>query len=167
MSNTTNWQAEAEQAAADLAAEQAEAERLRAELAQAREDLHASHQAGVSAAAQRDALAARLAEIERAEPVAWIEHELQGTGLRHLHFERRPNQLRDEVVAPVWTALIARPAPAAAQERESGRRVTVDAGALQMVISALRRDAEEGRPVRGEMADALTATMAAATGGER
>lgn len=55
-------------------------------------------------------LAARLEAIERAEPVAWIEHELQGTGLRHLHFERRPNTLRDDVVAPVWTALIARPA---------------------------------------------------------
>lgn len=66
---------------------------------------------------ERDELAARLAEIEAQEPVAWIEHELQGTGLRHLHFERRPNTLRDEVVDPVWTELIARPAPAAAPER--------------------------------------------------
>lgn len=57
------------------------------------------------------AMANRLAEIERAVPAAWIEHELQGTGLRHLHFERRPNRLRDDVIAPVWTALIARPAP--------------------------------------------------------
>ena len=61
--------------------------------------------------AERDALAARLAEIERAEPVAWIERELQGTGARHLHFERRPYCLRDDVIAPVWTALIARPEP--------------------------------------------------------
>ena len=36
----------------------------------------------------------------------------------------------------------------------------VNAEALQMVINALRRDAEEGRTVRGEMADALlTATQ--------
>lgn len=68
--------------------------------------------------AERDALAAKLAEIERAEPVAWIEHELQGTGLRHLHFRRRPNTLRDDVVAPVWTELIARPAPATELRRE-------------------------------------------------
>jgi hypothetical protein len=34
----------------------------------------------------------------------------------------------------------------------------VNAGALQMVINALRRDAEEGKAVRGEMADELLAT---------
>lgn len=33
--------------------------------------------------------------------------------------------------------------------------VLVDRGALQMVINALRRDAEEGKAVRGEMADTL------------
>ena len=69
---------------------------------------------------ERDELVARLAEIERQEPVAWIEHELQGTGLRHLHFERRPNTLRDEVVDPVWTELIARPIPSAAPDRAAG-----------------------------------------------
>ncbi|MFM6987103.1 MAG: hypothetical protein ACKOXG_00340, partial [Arenimonas sp.] len=47
--------------------------------------------------------------------------------------------------------------PADAPAQASGRRVAVDAGALQMVINALRRDAEDGRPVRGEMADALLA----------
>lgn len=67
---------------------------------------------------ERDELAARQAEIEAQPPVAWIEHELQGTGLRHLHFERRPNTLRDDVVAPVWTELIARPTQAAALELE-------------------------------------------------
>lgn len=66
---------------------------------------------------ERDALAARLTEIEQAEPVAWCEHEFQGTGPRYLHFERRPSGPRDDVVAPVWTALIARPAPAAAPEQ--------------------------------------------------
>lgn len=38
-------------------------------------------------------------------------------------------------------------------------RVSVDAGALQMVINALRRDAEEGKAVRGEMADELEQSM--------
>lgn len=56
-------------------------------------------------------MANKLAAIEAQEPVAWVEHELHGTGLRHLHFARRPNTLRDDVVAPVWTELIARPAP--------------------------------------------------------
>lgn len=37
-------------------------------------------------------------------------------------------------------------------------RTTVDAGALQMVINVLRRDAADGKTVRGEMADALLAT---------
>lgn len=36
--------------------------------------------------------------------------------------------------------------------------VLVDRGALQAVINMLRRDAEEGRSVRGEMADELTET---------
>lgn len=35
----------------------------------------------------------------------------------------------------------------------------VNAGALQMVINALRRDAEEGKVVRGEMADELLASV--------
>ena len=35
----------------------------------------------------------------------------------------------------------------------------VNAGALQMVINALRRDAEEGKVVRGEMADELLSTV--------
>lgn len=38
--------------------------------------------------------------------------------------------------------------------------VLVDRGALNMVINALRRDAEEGRQVRGEMADLLSAAPA-------
>lgn len=39
----------------------------------------------------------------------------------------------------------------------SGMRL-VNAGALKMVINALRRDAEEGKAARGEMADELLAT---------
>lgn len=42
------------------------------------------------------------------------------------------------------------------------RTVVVNAGALQMVINALRRDAAEGRVARGEMADQLIATSAPA-----
>ena len=43
------------------------------------------------------------------EPVAWIEHEWSGTGLRHLHFEKREPMVRDEVVNPVWTPLYTAP----------------------------------------------------------
>ena len=45
------------------------------------------------------------------EPVAWIEHEWSGSGLRHLHFERHAPTVRDEVVRPVWTPLYPRPQP--------------------------------------------------------
>ena len=63
-------------------------------------------------------LSKRVKELEaretaQQEPVAWIEHEWSGTGLRHLHFERREPTVRDEVVCPVWTPLYTRP-----QERE-------------------------------------------------
>lgn len=47
------------------------------------------------------------------EPVAWLEHEWNGTGSRQLHFERRAPRLRDEVASPVWTPLYTRPEPAA------------------------------------------------------
>lgn len=43
------------------------------------------------------------------EPGAWIEHEWSGTGLRHLHFEKREPMVRDEVVNPVWTPLYTAP----------------------------------------------------------
>ena len=43
------------------------------------------------------------------EPVAWIEHEWAGTGLRKLHFEKRDPTVRDEVVNPVWTPLYTAP----------------------------------------------------------
>lgn len=39
--------------------------------------------------------------------------------------------------------------------RKKSMTRTVNAGALQMVINALRRDAAEGKSVRGEMADEL------------
>lgn len=45
------------------------------------------------------------------EPAAWIEHEWCGSGLRHLHFERREPSVRDEVMLPVWTPLYTRPQP--------------------------------------------------------
>jgi hypothetical protein len=43
------------------------------------------------------------------EPVAWIEHEWSGTGVTHLHFDRRKPTLRDEVLNPVWTPLYTAP----------------------------------------------------------
>jgi hypothetical protein len=43
------------------------------------------------------------------EPVAWIEHEWSGSGLRHLHFERREQSVRDEVMNPIWTPLYTTP----------------------------------------------------------
>ncbi|OOH86280.1 DUF4406 domain-containing protein [Comamonas kerstersii] len=43
----------------------------------------------------------------------------------------------------------------AAAQQGVRNRVLVDAGALQMVVNALRRDAFEGKPSRGEMADEL------------
>ena len=42
---------------------------------------------------------------------------------------------------------------------KQGMRV-VNAGAFQMVVNALRRDAEEGNPVRGAMADELLTAIA-------
>ena len=52
-----------------------------------------------------------IAEAEKQKPVAWIEHEWSGSGLRHLHFERREQSLRDEVVNPIWTPLYTHPQP--------------------------------------------------------
>lgn len=46
---------------------------------------------------------------EQAQPVAWVEHDWSGTGLRRLHFERRDATVRDEVVNPVWTPLYTAP----------------------------------------------------------
>ena len=43
------------------------------------------------------------------EPVAWIEREWGGSGLKHLHFERREPSVRDEVMNPVWTPLYTSP----------------------------------------------------------
>lgn len=41
------------------------------------------------------------------------------------------------------------------RKKDAARTRTVDSGALQMVINALRRDASEGKAIRGEMADEL------------
>lgn len=68
--------------------------------------------AAVTIQATIDALRAALeqSQVEQ-EPVAWIEHEWSGSGLRHLHFERPAPTVRDEVVRPVWTPLYTRPQP--------------------------------------------------------
>jgi len=59
----------------------------------------------------RAALRQAIEQAEKQEPVAWIEHEWSGTGLRHLHFERHEASLRDEVVNPIWTPLYTTPQP--------------------------------------------------------
>lgn len=57
-----------------------------------------------------DAVAAlRKALEQQAEPVAWIEHEWSGSGLKKLHFDRRDPTVRDEVMNPVWTPLYTTP----------------------------------------------------------
>lgn len=66
-----------------------------------------------------------------------------------------------ELMAEAAKRLIAAPAPASKESL-----VFVGAGALQMVINALRRDAEEGKKSRGEMADSLLATAQAAPASE-
>lgn len=60
-----------------------------------------------------EALRAALAQQVEQQPVAWMEQEWSGSGLKHLHFERREPTVRDEVVCPVWTPLYAGAAPAA------------------------------------------------------
>ena len=117
MSTTSTAHAAAPELLAEVRRLTAEAAELRRERDELAAQVHIVTSERDELASGMQALRARLAEIEQAVPAAWIEHELQGTGLRHLHFERRPNQLRDDVIAPVWTALIPRPAPAAAPER--------------------------------------------------
>ena len=55
------------------------------------------------------ALRQAIEQAEKQEPVAWIEHERSGTGVTHLHFNRRKPTLRDEVLNPVWTPLYTAP----------------------------------------------------------
>lgn len=78
-------------------------------------------------------LRARLALIEAQEPVAWMEQEWSGSGERRLHFVRRPANIRDEVMHPVWTALYARPVPA----QEPGKQrndITLNASQLRRAL---------------------------------
>ena len=59
-----------------------------------------------------------------------------------------------------WGAAMA---PAGEPVARSARRVSVDSGALAMVLNALRRDAAEGKASRQEMVDELEATISPAT----
>jgi len=56
-----------------------------------------------------------IEQVEKQEPMAWLEHEWSGTGLRRLHFERPEPTVRDEVVNPIWTPLYSSP-PAAQRQ---------------------------------------------------
>lgn len=73
-------------------------------------------------------LQGRIFELEaqppvQQEPVAWIEHEWSGTGLRHLHFEKREPTVREEVVNPVWTPLYTMPHPLTDEQIWSDDRI--------------------------------------------
>lgn len=94
--------------------------------------------------AERDELRARLAELARQEPVAWSTESYLGF--------RTTGEKACGMFVGCTTPLYARPVTAI----PDGWKL-VNAGALAMVVNALRRDAEEGRPVRGEMADELIA----------
>ena len=63
----------------------------------------------------------------------------------------------------VWQASRAAMAPAGEPVARSARRVSVDSGAIAMVLNALRRDAAEGKASRQEMVDELEATISPAT----
>ena len=167
--DTTDWRAEAERLRGLLRREQQERHAVLDRLDAAILASTASQAQAEQYMAERNALAARLAEIAAQPPVAWIEHELQGTGLRHLHFERRPNTLRDEVVDPVWTELIARPAPAAAPELAAyldGDIIEAQRAVVQQLASrptcdwpgkcAHKRPALAAAPERAEPADPRT-----------
>ena len=75
----------------------------------------------------------------------------------------KQHSMQSRMHAEVNQKLIAKPATSAAaqvlSEPVPGEMKPVNAGALQMVINALHRDAEEGKVVRGEMADELLATV--------
>ena len=58
-----------------------------------------------------------------------------------------------------WGAAMA---PAGEPVARSARRVSVDSGAIAMVLNALRRDATEGKASRQEMVDELEATISPA-----
>ena len=58
-----------------------------------------------------------------------------------------------------WGAAMA---PAGEPVARSARRVSVDSGAIAMVLNALRRDAAEGKASRQEMVDELEATISPA-----
>ena len=62
----------------------------------------------------------------------------------------------------VWQASRAAMAPAGEPVARSARRVSVDSGAIAMVLNALRRDAAEGKASRQEMVDELEATISPA-----
>mgnify|MGYP006050753539 CR=1 FL=1 len=62
----------------------------------------------------------------------------------------------------VWQASRAAMAPAGEPVARSARRVSVDSGAIAMVLNALRRDATEGKASRQEMVDELEATISPA-----
>jgi hypothetical protein len=83
------------------------------------------------------------------ESGAWLDHDRE----KYEYFGRVGYETRI-----LYTAPQAECAP-----REAQPVVLVDRGALQAALNMLRRDAQEGRHARGELADEISASIAAPT----
>jgi hypothetical protein len=118
--------------------EQAKAQRI----ADAFEDLRKNY--GISYIEESVDINQALAAPTVQEPAAWIEHEWSGSGLRHLHFERREQSVRDEVMNPIWTPLYttppAQPSPVQKPEIDGATMAGMDAsiGHLSALVDELR-----------------------------
>ena len=96
---------------------------------------------------------------EREAFEAWVRADTT------LHLDRDMRGYADmtaELLWHAWQASRAAMAPAGEPVARSARRVSVDSGAIAMVLNALRRDAAEGKASRQEMVDELEATISPA-----
>ena len=97
---------------------------------------------------------------QAAQELRRLHAHLEATHLRELAAYRTTVENLERKVAELEAAPAAQAVEPAVVV--PGQRVTVNAGALQMVVNALRRDAAEGKTARDEMADELLATVAPA-----
>lgn len=127
-----------------------------------------SAQAAPVAVGEREAFEAWYLEETKRRVIAmrkWSDDEIRSAHLNKqecgryastpVHMAWLSWQARAALAATPATVQVVLPEP-----DTSGMRL-VNAGALQMVINALRRDADEGKAVRGEMADELLAGVSA------
>lgn len=105
--------------------------------------------------------AEQLAAAQQGVPEGWklVPEEptqaMYDRVMREGYYHDDPKAVKAVLRAEYQDMLAAAPQPPGAAQQGVSNRVLVDAGALQMVVNALRRDASEGRPSRGEMADEL------------